>query len=133
MRRYWTALVGASVLAAAGLTLAGCTSGPDPEPTPTETISHLEGTWRSLEGVEFLEFDEDGTFVGFDNCNTVEGAWASTADGVRLQFLGGTEKGCPEGSVWLITAEAAAQAEDGSLELRNGGGEVVGTLTRQEP
>jgi len=97
-----------------------------------ETMSNLEGTWRSPAGVEFMELHEDGTFDGFDNCNTAEGKWATTADGVSLEFLGGTEKGCPEGTVWLTTAVAAAPAEDGSLELRDSSGDVVGTLVRQE-
>lgn len=134
MRRTRPTLVGAVfLLTAAGLSLAACTSKPVPEPSPVETMTNLEGTWHSPAGTEYLEFRDDGTFVGFDNCNTVEGTWSSTTDGASLQFLGGTEKGCPEGTVWLISAEAAAPAEDGSLELSDGGGEIVGELTRQEP
>lgn len=98
-----------------------------------ETMSNLEGTWRSPKGAEILELREDGTFDGFDNCNTCEGRWAPTPDGVNLEFLGGTQKGCPEGTVWLITAVAAVPAEAGSLELRNASGDVVGTLIRQAP
>lgn len=121
----------AAMIAAAGVALVACASDAVPEPTPTQSSVSLEGTWNNPSGTEFLEFRRDGTFVGFDNCNTSDGFWTPTANGARLRFDGGTEKGCPEGTVWLITAEEAVATGDASLELRDGSGTLVGELDRQ--
>lgn len=131
MRR-GTRAFSAVMIAAAGVALVACTSDAVPEPTPTQSTVSLEGTWNNPSGTEFLEFRQDGTFVGFDNCNAIEGFWTPTADGARLRFDGGTEKGCPEGTVWLITAEEAVATDDTSLELHDGEGALVGELDRQE-
>lgn len=120
------------MLVAAGSALTACSPEPTPTPTATVTMNSFVGTWRSATtGGEFLEIREGGSFVGFDNCNTVEGSWSPADDGASLEFLGGTQKGCPDGTVWLTRAELATLADSNTLELSTSEGEVVGNLTRQ--
>ncbi|MGX1932775.1 META domain-containing protein [Microbacterium resistens] len=94
-------------------------------------MSNFVGMWRGSSG-EFVDISQDGTFVGFDNCNTVAGTWSLTEHSLEMKFLGGTQKECPDVTVWLTHAETGNLEADDSLKLSNRGGQQLGVLTRQD-
>jgi hypothetical protein len=87
-------------LAATGLTLAGCSTSPPPEPHPTPATEPVDGrasfvgTW-DLDGTTSISLRKDGSFQHLD-CNTTGGTWVldKSLRKITLDYNLGTALGC---------------------------------------
>ncbi|KRC65252.1 hypothetical protein ASE12_11055 [Aeromicrobium sp. Root236] len=102
------------------LLLGGCTLGSDgPSPThatpsdagPSVTERQLLGTWgatpKTARGpnTPYIRFNYDGTFAGYDGCNSVGGTWAldPAPATVTAKVESSTLVGCPRNRVVSFT------------------------------
>lgn len=75
-----------------------------------------------------MAFDEDGSFAGFDGCNTISGSFRTSSVGFDLDVTGSTERGCSK-QVWL--GEASHARFDGDvLVVTDAAGDALGMLER---
>lgn len=134
-----------AVAGAAALMLTSCaTAGgsgssprdasPDEDPAvPALTEENLLGTWGSTDEREpHLTFDEGGTLAGSDGCNRLVGGWSLADETVSLENLAGTLMACEGVDTWLREAVSAVLLDDDELSVRNGDGDEIGTLERDD-
>src|SRR5215212_4728032 len=94
MRVLRAAVSVAAVLLAAACGNRGDTQEGDSRPSPSDVV----GTWgepSAESSTPHFTFDSDGTYRGFDGCNSVTGSWTLSEEGTLVTDLeSGSTKAC---------------------------------------
>ena len=112
-----TLALAAALTASLGLAACGSSS------------SSVVGTWGDPDaaGTPSLTFDADGRYAGTDGCNRVGGSWSAKGETIDLGDMFSTMMYCEGVDTWL-TGAASARLADGSLDILDAEGNVLGTL-----
>lgn len=90
----------------------------------------LVGIWRSDEkGDPFLEFREEGRFVGSDGCNGLGGDYTVSGEAVKIERGGSTLKACPGVDDWLRSV-ASVTFEGDTMTVFDKNDDEIGQLHR---
>ncbi len=122
MRRISFAAV---AIAAAALSLAGCSGG---------TASPFTGTWTEAKAptageTPTLTLASDGKVSGTDGCNDLVGSWTATGTTATFSQLAQTLKACDGVDAWL-GAVVTATLDGSTLTIHSADGSAIGELER---
>lgn len=115
----------AAALLGAGLALAttACSSG--------SGTSAFVGTWgEEGEGLPSLTLTEDKTLTGTDGCNRLVGSFSVDGETIGFEQVASTKMACSDVDTWLSSL-ATGRVVDGSLEVSDASGAVIGSLAKQ--
>lgn len=103
------------------------TSGDSDDP------ADFEGVWgdSAASNAPYLEFAADGTVVGSDGCNSLNGTYDLDGDTAHIELGMSTLKGCVGVDTWLRDV-ATVQPDGDVLSVYDHEGETIGTLHRED-
>jgi len=111
-----------TAVAAAVLLLAGCAGTPSGQA--------VVGRWGSTSaGQPNLDIENDGTFSGFDGCNTLSGKGQIDGDEITFGPIASTLMACEDVDTWLGKA-ATGNVSGDTMTVLDDGGSTIGTLKR---